>query len=388
MNPMFFYLFGLAYFLSFTAPTMAQMELEVGAGQVRLIDSEWPLTEEKRRELETNLMVDPTLKEWVNASETKVFSLQERVIHSLDEKIDEGLLQLQQELKIQVQEKLERGEYVVQDGASGASSNSSLEFSGTRVVMGSSEMIRADQKLKEVVVIGGRVEVFGKVESLVVIGGHATLQPGAEVTKELVIVGGYVEEDPASRVQGKRVDLSTPGGDEVWTILREKLRTQYLKDLTDQTWLKVLGLLIKILVLMGCFGMGQFFAPAFQEKVRNQLRSGFLRSASSGLISILLVLPMTLFLTLSIVGIPLLPLQFSLLFLFIIYGELHIGHWLTSWIPQLQGQLFWGTLLGVVSLEVLGVFLGLGWLKWLMILVGFGATSRVFYAQIFSRNRN
>jgi hypothetical protein len=374
----------LMFIVFSSCDSIAQMELEVGQGRVRVIDPEWPLSESKRREVEAQLLTDPDWVPLVSAKEIKIFSLRESVSHDLEEKVGQGLESFADGLRKQVRELEESQTFVTKDiGETGMVIVDDL--TGARVIMGASHVVQKQESLEELMIIGGRVEVFGKIESVVVIGGHLTLREGSEVRKELVVIGGYVDEEAGALVRGKRVDLSMPGGDEAWQILREKLHTRFFKDFTDQSWVRVTGLILKILIMMGCLWIGNFFAPQFQVRVREYLKNHLGRSAAYGFISVLLVLPVSLILTLSLVGIPLLPLQFSLLFLFVIYGQLHIGHWMTAWLPPLSQRPALATFFGILILEVTGTLLQLPWLKWGFVLIGFGAASKVFYSGLLSK---
>lgn len=255
----------------------------------------------------------------------------------------------------------------------------SNEEKSQRVVMGSYALIGNQERLQELVVVGGKVDLQGEAESLVVIGGFVNLMPGAIVTRELVIVGGHVKEDPGSQVLGKRVDLSMPGGDEAWGILRDKIKNTFFKDLNDNFLLRLFGFSLKFLVLILFFVIGQYWAPRYHLDVQSYLQNHFLLASIWGILTVILILPLTLFLTLSIIGIPLLPLQFSLLFLFAIFGEVHIAQFLVRKIPALRKKIYWSTILGLFLMEFAAYFLGLSILKWTLVLIGFGATSKVFY---------
>ncbi len=251
-----------------------------------------------------------------------------------------------------------------------------------RVVMGANERIGPHEHIQELVVIGGKVDIQGQVESLVIIGGFVVLMPGGEVSKELVIVGGHLEEQEGSFIRGKRVDMSMPGGEEAWTILRDKVKNQLFREMQDHSWIRLFGFFLKLAVLMMFSWLGDFLAPSYQKEVGVYLQKSPGGSAFWGYLSALLVLPVTLFLTLSLIGIPLLPLQFSLLFLFVIYGEIHIAKYLMGFVPILKKRIRWATFLGLVAIEALGLWAGLQWFKWAIIIVGFGAASKVFYKQV------
>src|SRR5690554_3629559 len=58
-----------------------------------------------------------------------------------------------------------------------------------RVIIGSRGKVESYERLKEVVVIGGRLDIYGEVEKLVLIGSEAQLYAGSAVNRDLVIIG-------------------------------------------------------------------------------------------------------------------------------------------------------------------------------------------------------
>lgn len=376
--------FLIFYALLFFSPFgLAQVDVLVGKGRLEIVDSDWPLSHKSKRDIEARLMILPELSELVGKKQLYQISLPEDYLQPLQDNIENQLPTIEQKIQIQVlaavkdqnlspaDEKLE-GEGFVIEGDDGS----------RRVVMGSNEVVHDGEKLQELVVVGGKVDIRGQVASLVIIGGFVELLPGARITKELVIIGGHLEEHEGVEISGKRVDMSLPGGEEAWTILGDKAKGFLFKGMKDHSWIRYFGLFLKLGVLMLFLWLGDFLAPSYQREVEKYLKRNPGWSAFWGYFSVLMVLPITLFLTLSLIGIPLLPLQFSLLFVFAIYGEIHIAKYLVSLVPFFKERLRLATLVGLVVLEVAGLVSGFQILKWAIILVGFGAASKVFYGRI------
>jgi hypothetical protein len=201
-----------------------------------------------------------------------------------------------------------------------------------RVVMGGTVVVEVGELVKKLVVIGGTAEVRGTVEELVIVGGYLKLKSTAKVVKDLVLVGGYMDRHPDAKVSGKLVNIMLPVSEEGWAEITKDLKKRYLDDyLAENQWVKYTSSLIKILVLLSFAGVGWFLAPGLMKRTSVYLRQNFVWCGVIGIGTTLLVLPITMFLILSLVGIPLLPLQFSLLILFVIYGEIHIATWITHW---------------------------------------------------------
>ena len=261
-----------------------------------------------------------------------------------------------------------------------------LSTDAERVIMGGTAVVKADERVEKLVLIGGTAEVYGEVSELVVVGGYLKLQDTAKITDDLVLVGGYMDRHPEAQVLGKQVDIMLPVSEDGWKKLTRDLKQQYLDDYMEENqWIGYLSSVIKIFVLMCFAGLGWLFAPGLMRRTSTYLRQNLLWSGVVGIGTTVLILPLTMFLILSLVGIPLLPLQFSLLILFVIFGEIHIAAWLTHRFFDARSFSVLGNGLGLIFLESLS-FLPFGALpKWILILVGLGATSRVFNQRLFAK---
>lgn len=382
----FFSLYAFVVFFS-SQPVLAQVDVRLGQGKIEITDPEWPLSGSMKNTLETRLMVRPELSDFILNEDVVLIPLPEDYLEPLQSDLESKLGVVEDNLASLLEARIEKHDF------SKAPSEGENDFAqglildeddgSRRVVMGANETIGIGEKVRELVVIGGKVDVLGQVESLVIVGGFVVLMPGASVSKELVIVGGHLEEQEGASITGKRVDMSLPGGEEAWTILRDKVKTQFFKEMQDHSWIRFFGFFLKLAILMLFLWMGDFLAPAYQREVEKYLRNSPGWSAFWGYLSALLVLPVTLFLTLSLIGIPLLPLQFSLLFVFVIYGEIHVAKYLVGLVPWFRERLQVSTLLGLIVIEAIGLLPGLLLLKWAIIIVGFGAASKVFYGRVF-----
>lgn len=376
------------YFIVFVClsafSAFGQVDVRVGQGKVEISDPDWPLSYSVKKDLETRLMVRPEFSDVVTAEETVLISLPEDYLQPLQDELESKLPGVEDRLVELINASIERQDYSkVPDRDWDEGMVLDEDDGSKRVVMGANEKVGPNEKIRELVVIGGKVDVQGQVESLVIIGGFVVLMPGSGVTRELVIVGGHLEEQEGSNISGKRVDMSMPGGEEAWTILRDKIKTQLFQEMEDHSWIRFFGFFLKLAVLMLFLWLGDFLAPSYQREVESYLRRKPGWSAFWGFLSALLVLPVTLFLTLSLIGIPLLPLQFSLLFVFVIYGEIHIAKYLVGLVPLFRERLQLATFLGLIAIEAIGLLAGFQLIKWAIIIVGFGAASKVFYGRVF-----
>lgn len=85
-----------------------------------------------------------------------------------------------------------------------------LRDADDRTIVGSSAVIKRDEVVNNLTVLGGSTEVFGTVqEDVVVLGGSLKVRAGGHVLGDVTVLGGAVALDDGSRVEG---DLSTAGG--------------------------------------------------------------------------------------------------------------------------------------------------------------------------------
>ncbi len=79
-----------------------------------------------------------------------------------------------------------------------------------RSVMGGNAVVGRDERVHDVSVMGGNLDIFGTVTGDVsVVGGHATIKNGAHVMGDAVAVGGALDVDKGASVDG---DVGVVGG--------------------------------------------------------------------------------------------------------------------------------------------------------------------------------
>ncbi|MCB9024906.1 MAG: hypothetical protein H6625_01190 [Bdellovibrionaceae bacterium] len=257
-----------------------------------------------------------------------------------------------------------------------------------RVVMGSHLIVDNGEHLEEVVVIAGSADIKGKVDRLVIIGGDVHLFSTAEITKELNTLGGNVQTDEGALVRGKSVNVGIPLSDESWTMVFNKLKATQIGEFLSSDMTLLVITILKLLSLMLFTYFGYYVAPNYQRKVQIYIQKHSVSCLLWGFFSLFLMVPIVMIMAVSIIGIPLMPLQFTIYFLFFIFGYIHSSLWVMTWIEGksefLKKQnLFLKIFLGLLLFEMIVwiPYLGKGF-KWLVIFMGFGAASKVFYNQL------
>lgn len=256
-----------------------------------------------------------------------------------------------------------------------------------RVVVGSHLEVGEQESFEEVIVIGGTADVHGQISELKVIGGKVTLHPTSVIQQELVLIGATVQLEPGARIEGDFTEVATPLNEASWDLLMDKLRQSEWGSWWSSAWGTFSKIILKIVALMLVAIVGYILAPIYLDKIMHFLVQSGGKSLVWGILSALVVVPLTVLLLISLIGIPLLPLQFSLLFLFFLFGQIQVAHWMSqkllqNWSPAGKG-IYPKILLGLILLEALSFVPLLGvTIKWLLLLMGFGAASKAFYGSL------
>lgn len=263
---------------------------------------------------------------------------------------------------------------------------------------------------ESLVVMSGKVEVFGKIDKLVILGGKVSLKSGAAVTEKAVILGGSIEQAEGSRMPQPTGEL----GDEVGSQISQKFkkfkeffhfksedqsegentgeeesRFSWIKAIWAPFWLALplAGMVILALLALAFFSM----APTLSTQALQTLKEHPFSALGWGSVSYLMFFPLILFLLISIIGIPLVPFVvfFAILVVFagFVASSRVLGELVLSWsnIQSAFIQTFLGILIlvGLMNIPFLGGFLG-----FLLIVAGTGAVLRssLIFSR-FSRNR-
>jgi hypothetical protein len=191
--------------------------------------------------------------------------------------------------------------------------------------------IPSDASFNSVVVMKGNLELYGKIENLVIVNGHVHLHKGAEVTDQLVVIEGSVQQD-----EGAIVPLGSPlkrTWSEKWRDAKENFRRQFDSGWLNLGWIQErldrlasvfwmpLAVALPLAVIVVLFGISLVFlllAPRISQFADESFQNHPLASLTWGACAYLLFLPTLGLMTISLVGIPLIPIfiLFAVLILF------------------------------------------------------------------------
>ncbi len=241
------------------------------------------------------------------------------------------------------------------------------------VKIGSDVTVEVGQKVHSVVAIGGQITVSGAVEkSVVAIGGSVVLTKTAVVKGNVVSLGGVIVMARDAEVRG---DLTEINSNNLYEILTTALSSEW----EGWSWIfAVISLSIFLVILV----LALLIAALLPKPVRivsEAIRENTFKVILCGILGLVLIAPLALLLTISVVGIALIPLEVifvvcSVLLGFIAVGQL-IGAKLLRFLKRSEPGIVRETFWGLVILWLIGWIPYIGWMvKAIAIVIGLGAT--------------
>ncbi len=193
---------------------------------------------------------------------------------------------------------------------SNAPEKRSRRYYRDRTFIGTDAVIQADEMVKDLVVVAANAEIEGTVRGdLVVIAGNVTLGTNAHVRGDLVIVGGTLDAPPEARIDGERVVVSPENAmipnlhwlrPAVEWIVRIGTTARPLPYQYVWSWI-IAGLFLLLYILAAIL-----FPRSLQANVQVlETRPG--ASFLTGLLALMLAVPLIIFLVVSMVGVILVP---------------------------------------------------------------------------------
>lgn len=241
------------------------------------------------------------------------------------------------------------------------------------VKIGSDVTIEKGQKVHSVVAIGGQITVSGAVEkNVVAIGGSVVLTKTAVVKGNVVSLGGVIVMARDAEVRGDLTEINSNN-------LYETLTTALSSEWEGWSWIfAVISLSIFLVILV----LALLIAALLPKPVRivsEAIRENTFKVILCGILGLVLIAPLALLLTISVVGIALIPLEVifvvcSVLLGFIAVGQL-IGAKLLRLLKRSEPGIVRETFWGLVILWLIGWIPYVGWMvKAIAIVIGLGAT--------------
>jgi hypothetical protein len=240
------------------------------------------------------------------------------------------------------------------------------------VKIGSDFTVEAGQKISSVFTIGGQITVNGTVEkSAVAIGGSVVLTKTAIVKGNVVSLGGVIVMARDAEVGGDLTEINSSN-------LYETLATALGSEWEGWSWIfAVISLSIFLVILV----LALLIAALLPKPVRivsEAIRENTFKVILCGILGLVLIAPLALLLTISVVGIALIPLEVIVVVCSVLLGFIAVGQFIGAKVlrllkrpdPGIVRETFWG----LVILWLIGWIPYIGWMvKAIAIVIGLGA---------------
>lgn len=294
---------------------------------------------------------------------------QERFIHERNSEISDAIKELQSAESAMLKED-ENGENIQQitNSLNNVDVSFDIDNGKDQFFMGEDVTIKKNEAIRGLVVIGGNVDILGEVENdVVVIGGKINILRGGEIKGDAVVIGGNISLEEGGKIYGERVLI---GG--TFSSFAEKFsnldlqvnnKSLVLDEEESDGGIIRKALSLFFLLIAGGF-MGMTFYPEKMKRIQNTIEKRQIATSILGILSVIAIIPFSIFLAITIIGIPIIP---------ILYIGLLIGLWFSMpmfgivfgkkikipWIEQpksIAGMIFWGSLwISIISsVPVLG----------------------------------
>lgn len=258
------------------------------------------------------------------------------------------------------------------DVKAGTTVESAVGFGGTVHVYGT--------VIDEAVAIGGNVvvEEGGRVlGNAVAVGGSVMVRDNAKVDENAVALGGNVDVAPTGKVLGKIVEGGPPFL-KGYVFSPDSLMKSVFRLIVFGPFFGFLGALgatifliffvLKTLFWLACAVIIQYLFSEQTDRMAEALRVKFAPAFFFGVLILFLTPFSLLFLLISLIGIPFLPLAVGLLLVMYLFGSTGVALWAGRLFPNMSDRS--GTLnvvLGVLTISLVRLIPGIGFFAWIVL---------------------
>jgi hypothetical protein len=252
------------------------------------------------------------------------------------------------------------------------------------VVYGNNLVVRGHVE-EDAVAFGGNLDIYGTVEGDAnAFGGNVILHSGAAVEGDVSAIGGNVVREDGTRVEGSTESF---GGGNVGSLVAGEVKKSLKKEFhkedahaeeheEDRDGAGLPGFIIKFAALFGLGFLGQLFFPTRMKELSAQLKSQPLKSGMVGILGALALVPISLVLMITIIGIPVAAALWLVAMLVTVLGYTAVASEIGLRLPLLRGRKTQAVVLalGLLILLAVGSIPVLGWVVRLAAcFMGFGA---------------
>ncbi len=258
---------------------------------------------------------------------------------------------------------------------------------GEVVKIGGNYVLRSDQEVGELVVISGMARIEGTVrDEMVVIAGGATLAGSARVQGDAVVLGGTVRVEEGATVEGDLVVLGggvdvppnfEPGGEQVsvGTIPAGGILAELIPWFTHGLLIgrpivpSLLWIWVVVGVLAVLYLLINFIFPGPVHACAQALEDKPLSVGLVGMLVVLLIAPVSLMLTVTVIGLVLIPFLWVLLLVAGLVGSVAVARWIGARIlaeesPENRVEAARSLLIGFALITLVYMVPVLGFVAW------------------------
>ncbi|WP_257446233.1 bactofilin family protein [Archangium lipolyticum] len=257
----------------------------------------------------------------------------------------------------------------------GESVDSAVVYGGNLTVKGKVE--------DDAVVFGGNLEITGHVEGDAhAFGGNVVLGPGAVVEGDVSSFGGAVIKQDGAKVEGSTesfggANIGRMVAGEIKENIKEAKASRVEREERNDN--DFAAFLVWFAMLFGTGFLGQLFLPTRMKELGSEIRAQPVKSGVVGFLGALAMIPITVVLTVTLIGIPVVVALWVVAFLTTALGFAAVASELGMKLPVMRGRKTQAMVLalGLLLLLVVGNIPVLGPLVLtLATLVAFGAVIR------------
>jgi hypothetical protein len=239
------------------------------------------------------------------------------------------------------------------------------------VKINSDVTIEENMKVRNVFVLRGQITINGTVEqNVVAVGGSIVLTRTAVVNGDVVALGGIIVMGKGADVHGTLTEINSSN-------ISAAISDLLSDDWEGWSWLFAIFSVVIFFAILILALLIVALIPKPIQVIAETIKKNTFKVSLSGLLGLLLIVPIAVLLTISVIGIVLIPLEMILvvsaaLLGFIAVSQL-VGRRVLMLIKRTGGGVIRQTFWGLITLWLIGWIPYVGWIiKVLAVVLGLG----------------
>lgn len=244
------------------------------------------------------------------------------------------------------------------------------------IKMGNNILIEEEMRVRNAFSVGGQITVYGMVERNVVsIGGSVVLARTAVVGGNVISIGGIVVKAREAEVYGNITEVNSSS---ISTVISSMLSGEGEGEGEGWSWVfAIISLAMFFFILIVALFL-VVLIPKPIHTISDAIRNSTFNVTLWGLLILILIVPLAVLLTISVIGIVLIPLEVIIVFCAALVGFITVGRLVGNRILRIfkrpNPNIVWETFWGLTLLWFVGWIPYMGWMvKTIAIILGLGA---------------